>query len=330
MSGSTVVVKPTPGAGSGVTVASEGRRSLRSRNRATRTGWLAPAAGDRDLDRQAGGRVGPDVDRADRGRRVGGYQPQAGRVHPGHPLRRQPRQVVGGRGVAQQPAGQFGRQQVGGPGQPDRLASRGSGSAGCCRSPTRRSRGWSGRCRSRRSAVTTSARHWLGERYHASWSVMPSSSVLTSPRSGRRRQAEVDRALRVALVRRVGRGQDARPQRGRGQRRGRHGQRGDDDREPAQQGDTARHNEPTAPRLVPDDAHGPWRPRVVTTLPQYDAEAGHGTAADGRSPRGPTAARPPTAGHPAGLPGTAADRRQVTPGSGGGPAAGDGGGQFRS
>ena len=58
------------------------------------------------------------------------------------------------------------------------------------------------------------------------------------------------------------------------QRRTRDRPGADDGRQPAQQGHAARHDEPSALRLAPDDAHRPWRPRVVTTPPHYDAFSG--------------------------------------------------------
>ena len=220
--------------------------------RAGQHGLSCSVAGDPDFDRQATGRVSPDLHRADRGARPGGDQPQAGRVHPGDPAGGQPGDPVRAARGVQQPPGQRGRQQVRRPRQPHRLRA---GDLGEQVGPVIPQVG--------DPAVG------IGVALRYPRHVWPAHVV--GPPVGRRAvpdvlvggavqqqahvvqvgefwQAEVHRALGVPLVRHAARGQDAGLQGRRADRGGRHRERREHRGERAEQGGSGRHDRPSPPR----------------------------------------------------------------------------------
>ena len=124
-SGSRVVVTPICGAGCGVTTSRAGAVCAQLQEAAEQHGRPEPARGELHLDRQPGAPGRPRcrsrrswcAGRSGRTRSPAASTPATRRDgQPGDPAARP--------GDVQQPAGQRRRQQVGGPGQPDRLARR--------------------------------------------------------------------------------------------------------------------------------------------------------------------------------------------------------------
>ena len=100
-----------PRGGSKAVVAAAGAVWSRSRKRVSSAGVEVPGAAHHHPQRQTGRRVGPDVDRGDRGGVGGRGVAHPHGVHAGHPGRVDPGQLLVG-GLAEQPAAQRAGQQV--------------------------------------------------------------------------------------------------------------------------------------------------------------------------------------------------------------------------
>src|SRR6266536_3722060 len=261
MSAGFARVKRVPGPGNGVSARRPGGSVLACRKWLTSVGLPPSRPASSTLQRQAAARVSPDLHLADRGRRVPRDQTNAHGIPAGNSLRANAGDTATRARPAQQPCRERGRSEVCCPGKPESGRAEYLSEQPAPGVPDKRS----GRHRIGVpfASVGQHVNPPPGRRRlphaHPGRAVQQPSDVAQSWQAG---NPEEPVALRVSLVWSARRGENPRTQLRRAHRGSGSGQRGDDGRDRAGDGNPARHQAPSSACLAPDNALGWPPPRV--------------------------------------------------------------------